>query len=355
MSEQKAIVSVIVNNYNYASYVQKAIESACAQTYENTEVVVVDDGSTDNSRKIISTFGDRIIPVLQENGGQAAAFNSGLEASQGEIIIFLDADDYLFPTAVERVVSEWKPGISKIHYLLKGIDGNGQPLGYTYPSRGEYLGRGDIVEAMLKEGGYGVAPTSGNALSREVLTSIFPIPVGEYKISADGYLAVATPFYGEILAIEEPLGAYRVHGNNNWGTSMEGKQFRSFIEHDLIKQSLLSDKAAEFGHDVPTDILFRKNGHLWARIASLRLDPEHHPIETDSTLKLMYHGIRSAWLYSSELNWKKKNIITLWFLSVGLLPRPLSKQAIGWLFEQNSRPDFVKKFLALMRPLLNRA
>ena len=166
---------------------------------------------------------------------------------------------------------------------------------------------------MLEEGGYGVAPTSGNALSREVLTEIFPIPAQEYKISADGYLAVAMPFYGEILAVEEPLGAYRVHGSNNWGTSMEGKQFRSFIEHDLIKQSLLDDKAAEFGHEVPKDILLRKNGHLWARIASLKLDPKRHPIAADSIPKLMYHGIRSAWLYSSELNRKKNNLITLWF------------------------------------------
>lgn len=355
MSKHQQQISVIVNNYNYASYVGRAIESACEQTYPHTEVIVVDDGSTDNSREVISAFGDRITPIFQANGGQAAAFNAGLEASHGEIIIFLDADDYLFPNAAERVVQAWKPGISKIHYLLKGIDGAGEPLGYTYPSRGEYLGRGDIVETMLEEGGYGVAPTSGNALSREVLTSIFPIPAQEYKISADGYLAVATPFYGEILAIEEPLGAYRVHGNNNWGTSMEGKQFRSFIEHDLIKQSLLDDKAAEFGREVPTDILLRKNGHLWARIASLKLDPKHHPIETDSIPKLIYHGIRSAWLYSSELNWKKKNIITLWFLSVGLLPRSLSKQAIGWLFEQNSRPDVVKKLLALLKPLLNRA
>lgn len=353
MAEQP-LVSIIVNNYNYERYLGEAIRSACSQTYSKVEVIVVDDGSTDNSKHIIKDLADKIIPVFKENGGQASAFNAGLQVSNGEIIIFLDADDYLFPHAAEKIVTAWKPNISKVHYLLQGIDADGKSLGYTYPSRAEYLGQGNVVKAMLEEGGYGVSPTSGNAFSRSVLNSIFPIPDGKYRISADGFLAVATPFYGEIIAIEEPLGAYRVHGSNNWGTSMSGKRFRSFIEHDFIKKELLMEKAGEFGYELPKDLLLRKNGHLWARMASLKLDPNNHPVPSDSIPKLIYHGIRSAWLYSSELNWQKKNVITLWFLSVGFLPLPLAKKAIGWLFEQKSRPELVKQALALLRPLLNR-
>jgi len=72
------LVSIIVNNYNYARFLPEAVDSALNQTYVHTEVIVVDDGSTDNSRKIIAECGGRIIPILQPNGKQAAAFNSRL-------------------------------------------------------------------------------------------------------------------------------------------------------------------------------------------------------------------------------------------------------------------------------------
>ena len=72
------LVSIIINNYNYDRFLPEAINSAINQTYPHTEIIVVDDGSTDNSRDIISGYGQRIIPIFQPNGKQAAAFNSGL-------------------------------------------------------------------------------------------------------------------------------------------------------------------------------------------------------------------------------------------------------------------------------------
>ncbi len=89
---EELLASIIVNNYNYGRFLAEAIESALSQTYANTEVIVVDDGSTDNSRDIIASYKDQIIPVLKENGGQASAFNAGFQASSGEVIFFLDAD-----------------------------------------------------------------------------------------------------------------------------------------------------------------------------------------------------------------------------------------------------------------------
>ncbi|MGP1383517.1 MAG: glycosyltransferase family 2 protein [Thainema sp.] len=347
------LVSIIVNNYNYQRFLSEAIDSALAQTYSNLEVIIVDDGSIDNSQDLINSYGTRVKAIFKENGGQASAFNAGFEASRGEIILFLDADDLLLAEAVEKIVSVWKPGVSKIHFLLNGIDAQGEPLGYTYPSRGEYLGRGNVVPVLLERGVYGVAPTSGNALSRSALDAIFPIPADKYKISADGYLATSIVFYGEVVAIENALGAYRVHGSNNWGTSMDGKKFRSFIEHDLRKMELITDKANEFGYSVPSDLLLHTNTHLWARLASLRLDPSNHPVASDTVWNLTYYGIQSACRYSS-LNPKKRVIISLWFLMVSFLPLSLAKPLISWLFAQESRPKFVEQILGLLRPLLNR-
>lgn len=80
-SNEQPLASIIIDNYNYGRFLADAINSALAQTYQHTEVIVVDDGSTDNSREIISQYGDRIRPVLKENGGQGSAFNAGFEAS----------------------------------------------------------------------------------------------------------------------------------------------------------------------------------------------------------------------------------------------------------------------------------
>lgn len=347
------LVSIIVNNYNYAPFLGAAIESACNQTYSKVEVIVVDDGSSDNSRDIVSAFKDRIVAIFKTNGGQASAFNAGFSASQGDIIMFLDADDYLLPKAVEKIVSIWEPDIVKVHFMLDGIDASGESLGYTYPARGQYLGRGNVVSELLERGVYGVAPTSGNALSRKALTQIFPIEEEKYRISADGYLATVIAFYGKIVALEETLGAYRVHGKNNWGTSMGGKQFRSFVEHDLKKFDLLKEQAAAFGYQVSGDLLFRTNAHLRARMASLRLDPQKHPIPNDHVMKLLYHGIYSAWFYT-DLNPQKRIIIIVWFVVIGLIPISISKSAIGWLFAQESRPRSMTWMLNSIRPLLNR-
>ena len=94
------LASVIVNNYNYGRFLPDAIDSALAQTYVPLEVIVVDDGSTDASRDIMSGYLPRIRPVLKPNGGQASALNAGFAASRGDVVLFLDADDILFQSAV---------------------------------------------------------------------------------------------------------------------------------------------------------------------------------------------------------------------------------------------------------------
>src|SRR2546422_9955025 len=98
------LATIIVNNYNYGRFLREAVDSALNQTYRNTEVIVVDDGSTDGSPEIIASYGDRIIPVLKQNGGQNSALNAGFSLSRGDVILFLDSDDVLVPTAVEAAL-----------------------------------------------------------------------------------------------------------------------------------------------------------------------------------------------------------------------------------------------------------
>ena len=118
------LVSIIIGNYNYEAYVADAIESALGQTYPNVEVIVVDDGSTDDSRAVISNYGDRITSIFKENGGHGSALNQGFTASRGQVVMFLDSDDVLLPRAVERVMAEWKEGDVKLQFRLRLCDTN---------------------------------------------------------------------------------------------------------------------------------------------------------------------------------------------------------------------------------------
>lgn len=341
-SPAQPTVSIIINNYNYAHFLPAAIDSALAQTYAQVEVIVVDDGSTDDSKAVIERYGDRIQAIFQPNGKQGAAFNTGFAASKGDIIIFLDSDDYLFPTTVAKVVAHWTPDIAKVHYRLQVVDLDGHPLGITLPPINQSLASGDLNQTLLSEGSYTGVSTSGNALSRQALSAVMPIP-GEYRTTADDYLSNLIPFYGKVVALQESLAAYRIHTGNQWAlTTITGDRFQRFVRHDLQSRVLLAGKAQELGLTLPPDFDLRFHGHLWSRMASLRLDPVDHPIPSDRPLQLIYWGMRSLWKYSS-FSQTKKLAYSLWFFWVGLLPLPLAKVGITWLFVPYKRPKFINR------------
>jgi glycosyltransferase involved in cell wall biosynthesis len=104
----KQLVSIIIPCYNYAHFLPEALESILAQTYTNWEVLVIDDGSTDATREIVHTFqqkDSRFKYIYQQNAGQAAARNTGLERARGEYIQFLDADDLIESEKIKTQVA----------------------------------------------------------------------------------------------------------------------------------------------------------------------------------------------------------------------------------------------------------
>jgi glycosyltransferase involved in cell wall biosynthesis len=208
-------VSIIINNFNYASYVSEAIESALNQTLPAAEIIVVDDGSTDNSAEVINRYSDRIFHIEQSNAGQAAALNTGYAKSTGDIIIFLDADDRLKRSTVEELLNAWSPDYSKAHFPMDVIDGQGSWIA-TMPSGKQSLPSGNLLYELLTAGIYEWMPTSGNAYSRSTLIQIMPIPQERFRISADLYLSVRSVAFGNVGALQRPLSDYRIHGNNRY-------------------------------------------------------------------------------------------------------------------------------------------
>jgi glycosyltransferase involved in cell wall biosynthesis len=98
------LVTAIIPTYNRAKTIERAVNSVLAQTWKEMEVIVVDDGSNDQTGEVLKAYGDKIRVIHQRNGGPAAARNTGIKAATGEIISFLDSDDAWMPSKIERQV-----------------------------------------------------------------------------------------------------------------------------------------------------------------------------------------------------------------------------------------------------------
>jgi len=125
-------VTVIIPSYNYANFILQSIHSVLKQNFSDVEIIVVDDGSTDNTSEVLKPYRNRIKYIYQENAGLSAARNNGISNSTGEFILFLDADDVLGPDAIASQVAylERNPAAFVavcVNKLFREKDSNGQP------------------------------------------------------------------------------------------------------------------------------------------------------------------------------------------------------------------------------------
>jgi glycosyltransferase involved in cell wall biosynthesis len=330
------VVSVILSNYNYADYIALTIESLLSQTYPAIELIVVDDGSTDDSLAVIAGFGDRLCCIVQENGGQAAACNAGFAASRGTIVMFLDSDDVLYPDAVETVVRHWKPGIAKVQFYLDRIDAEGRPLGQRAPNLP--FAPDDEVPMLLRHYAYYPAsPTSGNAYARSILERIMPVPERSWQRGVDGYLNALSALYGRVVSIHGAHGGYRIHDRNlsGWGRLDLGK-IRSSMLNEIARESALKDHARLLGETLPDGLALGIPAHCKSRIVSLRLDPARHPVAGDSLKDLVRAGVRAAWQFP-HFSFRKRVAVALSFRLLSWIPRRFLKIWLDPLFRSENR------------------
>lgn len=238
ITNSKPLVTVLINNYNYCPYLSTAIDSALAQTWQPLEIIVVDDGSTDQSRAILDRYHDKIRVILKDNGGQASAFNAGINEAQGEIICFLDSDDFWYPEKVERVVTKYHeaPWGLVCHDLYE-VDITGNKIGKQTHAQSTHcsLLTGNLLNVVLKKGyGWMFSPTSGMSLPIQIAKKIAPISEDEWRICADNPLAYGAICHAPVGVIDELLGAYRLHTEN--GFSVIRKNSNSLRLYALIVQ-----------------------------------------------------------------------------------------------------------------------
>jgi glycosyltransferase involved in cell wall biosynthesis len=277
------LVSILINNYNYGRYLRMAIDSALAQTYRSIEVIIVDDGSTDESRDIIVAYGDRVGPVFQENQGQGSAFNSGVAASRGDILCFLDADDFFYPQKVERIVDVFRRhGTNStpimVHHMLAVKDELGNDLegalhGKTHDNPLNLYGFAKQHRFIWYEAG----PTTSLAINRSLADRVFPLPEEGVRISGDDFIVCGASLLGDVYSVNDILGGYRVHVNNNWFRS-ERRKSPEFLD---ILQNYLNAKLVE--NSLLPVIAFDDSIYVWSGLAADR-----------RWLKLGFHMLKLA-------------------------------------------------------------
>jgi hypothetical protein len=209
-------VSILINNYNYGQFLGEAIRSALSQSYLNREIIVVDDGSTDDSLQTVRSFGDQVRLIAKQNGGQASAFNAGFAASRGGIICLLDADDVLLPGKVERIVEVFRQN-PRSDWCFENLklfrDSQSERC-----SRDRFFAAGkvDARKSMLD----GVFPkniesaSSGLSFRRELLARILPMPHAKSILLCDDYIKAACYALSPGIALDEELSLQRIHGAN---------------------------------------------------------------------------------------------------------------------------------------------
>jgi glycosyltransferase involved in cell wall biosynthesis len=256
-------ISIIVTSYNYGRYLRQAIDSALRQECLALEVIVVDDGSTDDSVEIIKSYGSSIIPICKANGGQSSSLNAAIEIARGDWVLLLDSDDILSVKTLSRLGTiEPGPKCSRVQYYLQIVDqdGNLQNLCHS----GERLKEGNLRRETLQTGMHGGPPTSGNVYNRQALKKILPIPEEEFRIGPDCYLSIGTNLQGDVLVIPEILGGYRVHQKNSYGAVGAENYLRSRYLFRRMLRNASNQLSPRLGESL--EKMGEDNAYLWVLV-----------------------------------------------------------------------------------------
>jgi Glycosyl transferase family 2 len=325
MDEDRRIVDIVVNNFNYGRFLAAAIESALAQRGVEVHVIVVDDGSTDGSRDLIAAYGDRVTAVFKANGGQASAANAGFLRRRGDVVIFLDADDVLLPDAAARVTEAFAahPDAVKVHYPMAIIDADGTPTGQFRPPPHLRLPDGDVHrEELTFPFDLPWTATSGNAFAASALERLLPIPEDEFRHAADWYLNHLTALLGPVAALDAVCAHYRVHGANSYAPSapaLDLELLRKSVRYAAATRRHLRRLATELGHELPPGPVLSV-ADLANRLVSLRVAPSTHPVPGDAVGRLALAGCAAA-VRRFDVRWPTKMMLAGWFLMMAVAPR----------------------------------
>ncbi len=261
------LISVIVTLYNYEDYIEDCIGSIISQDYPNLQIIIVENGSTDRSREIVSQIKDHRIELFHigENNGWPPAFNLGFEKVKGEWVHLFAADDVLCPTYYSRLLEEDDGSYGLIGSWMQPVDGDleeDDSVSQKYDTHNFK----DFDTRDYKEFAWRF-PFGGNSFicRTELLTKVMPIP---NLIPADWCLVVRLLGHGlRARIVDERLIHYRVHGNS-LGNKMERMDY--LIEYFFLHLTEFRPVAAKLSESWDVDLkefqrMFSEQAYTWMK------------------------------------------------------------------------------------------
>jgi len=336
-------VSVVIPCYNYERYVGLALESVQRQRVAPLEVIVVDDGSTDGSARVIQSF-PGVRYVRQDNAGHVAAFNRGYAESRGDIVLFLDADDLLEPDAIADIVGHWQPGAAKLQYELKVIDGEGDWTGRVFCNYPEGYGADTVRDEFQRHATYVWPVCTGNAYARAFLEAMMPLSV---PAAPDGLLNTVAPLYGPVIVVPRVLGRYRLHGQNQsmHGTGANRMDLR-FAKQIALRRGefeALREHARRAGATLPAgNLLDRELVFLNYRLMVKKLGGRYADDTQDTVGSLWRKSV--ALLFGRPFRFTVRVARLVWATALAISPKAVARALItlrfnrAELFKRTRRP-----------------
>lgn len=341
--------SVVIPSFNYGRFLPNAIDSALAQARPPLEVIVVNDGSTDETSAVLAAYAGRVHALNKPNGGHASAINAGCRLARGDAVFLLDADDEMKPGAIETVLDAWRPGTVMIHWRPSQMDALGRDIAGTVPAPWVRLDEGDLRARILATGGFDTTVTSGLALRRDALERVLPIPEDVFRQGADGYVVRAIAFLGPVQAIDRALTRYRRHGENDSDLGASPGRvaagLRRRIEFKVNELGVVPELAREHGLRVDPRYGEKDQEYLFVRLASVKLDPEHHPIPGDSPLGLLRPLLAAQW--HSDRSARARLAAVAFATSMAVLPRSAGWKLLAWRYTPATRPQWLTRLATL--------
>lgn len=316
-------LSVVIANWNYERFLSAAVDSALALDWPDVEVVVVDDGSSDGSVRLLQAYGERIRLHLQQNAGQRAAVNTGFAISTGDVVVFLDSDDVLPPDLPPHVHAAMQPGVSKVQLQAQRIDHEGTPFGMPFPAFRRVPPPAAIRRWAGRTTAYPTPPGSANAYARWFLERIMPVGDSGDE-AADSALLAAAPLLGDVVTVPGVLVGYRRHGANDSSLLQDPVRFAREVRRASSRWRFARLSAGMEPSEGP---LRRSRELLQLRIASFRLAPGEPGLEGDHRSRLVIDAVRSPFHGGPESILHRASVLG-WALAVLAAPERLARSLV---------------------------
>ena len=307
-------VALVVLNYNYGRFLADAVESALNQSVPYEQILVVDDGSTDGSRRLLERYRGRVELLYKPNGGALSAALAALTRVHCNYVHYLDADDFLMPQARELIGKHLQGSPVKLQFRMRCVT-QGQPLQSVIPAYPETYDNAAMLRDNQLLGMFICPPTSGNIFRCDVLRAL-PLEKLDPRDYIDGTPNLAMPYCGVVKSVDEVIVSYRLHGNN-------------VSQHELPTKENLSkeiDRLRRRWRELPK-LISGVSGPA-PGCALLELEARNMIAAMEGRHELQLFRSYVDTLARSGMPPRKKLLLSLWCLGLTVAPPRLAEQLV---------------------------